>query len=193
MLPEVFLRRGGMVLLAALFGIPWALAVAIAYFQADRRGHEEIWAALVVGALLLGIAIAALMWRVMLDRWPAARDLNPEERVAAAHAVRTGGPVTTWREASAVIEGAEVTRRMRTQHQRHPLLFGSYLFVVAAVAVTAAVLGRVLTAVGMALLLVGFAIQLNPRRRERALRNASRAAQSAQELLVTTARPAATT
>jgi hypothetical protein len=132
--------------------------------------------------------MAALMWQVMLHRWPAARDLEPEERVAVTRAVRTGGGVTTSREAAAVFERAEVTRRLQTQHQWHPLRFGSYLFMVAVLGVASALRGLTWTAVGMTLLLMAFALQLNPRRRERALRNASRAVHLAQEVLVATER-----
>jgi hypothetical protein len=138
-----------------------------------------------VAIVVITLVFAVLMDRRMARFWPGARDLSGTDRFAVAHAARGGHPIDDPRLAAAVIEYCRGLRKAG-EHVRLTRWLIIFLAVVAlAVAIADTIFSPPGEAVVSWLYFAFFPVELLwwPRRQERLLANAEKAAESARQLL----------
>ena len=174
------LWRGGRLWTSIRIGVPAGITFGAIQFGLDGRvGHAALGG--IVFGVFLGTWMAFLTWQ----RWPDAKQLSSEDRVAVARIVRRGEALDHARLAPSVLSYANVVRTSSYRAQRNTwmlwIIAGGTLFL----ALDESLRGSARTAsVFWVLVLFWAALFMHiPRQRARALSNASHAEVAARQLL----------
>jgi hypothetical protein len=169
--------------MAVALGLPWGLFMWV--FFAVFSGRASIAGLLVCalyGTVLFGGIMASIAWK----RWPDARRLDPDDRVAIVRALRQGTLVENQRQARALLDCRVAFERATKRDER----FGwtLYLYPILAVVLVIGEIGwgSVRHAVVMLGVLVWWIVLLVrlPERRATRRRNAEEAERLARRLLL---------
>jgi hypothetical protein len=173
-----FVWRGGPVRRAVTIGA--AVGICLAALAWLDSGF---WLSAVIVLVITGVFYGIWMGRRIMRYWPGAKHLSGEERVAVARAARRGEPIGDARLAQAVIDYSQGMHAAAETARPFRWVIPTVLVVTIATALWDAVFGSWGNAVASGIYLVALLMELFwwPKRRDRLLANADRAAEMARE------------
>jgi hypothetical protein len=183
--------RGGRLRLAVALGLRWGLWMWIFFVVfSGRASIAGLLFATLYGTLLFGGTMAFVLWK----RWPDARRLDPDDRVAIVRAVRRGTSVENERQARALLDYRMAFERATKRDERFAWTLFVYPILAVALLIGEVGWGSVRHAAVMLVVLVSWIVLLvrRPERRATRRRNAEEAERLARRLLSAGADPTET-